>query len=791
MKKLNFLGPAAIVFLAIIILATSVNVPLHNSSPIVNPAISATSQTIYIFQGNRLIWTGPGNTSGDSFSVGEYTQDANVSITYNATIFEPCWTIDGAHKTATNSYTISLAPGTYTYTNGQAPSTGIYGYIAIKTGNCYYVGFNVTTVNPPKPIISVSSTSVQAGTPVTFNGTASEGIGSSYNYTWQFGDGTNSTVQNLTHTYAKAGTYQVNLTATDYTGGSGTTSTNITVTQPPAINASENVNRTDTGQAVQFTSNVSYASSPYYVNWTANSQIIGSTQNLTYAFSKAGNYTIQAILSDNGKNYTSANLSLEVNATPGISLSESLNQTDISIPVKFSINASYGTPPYNYSWIFDNQTVSNSQNYTRAFNQSGVFTLEGQIVDQSGVKRTSNISIKVNPNLTAEIYSSINPTVAGKGVSFSPGISGGTGTITYLWQLNGNNETTNKDFNYTFQTAANYTITLIAKDSLNTTAEINLTERVNLFVSVSDTSPSGIAPLTESFDSSVLGGSSYTYSWNFGNGATSVSSSPSETFGIGNFTVNLTVTDQSGFQGYATLEVQSLPEPVSLSYSPTTNVTVLTSVNFEAKPAWYASNSSILWTLPNGNQYSSLSFNYTFPVYSASNSVFVQFQYYDNGSRSYNTSMDVKMVPSIPVLQVSGIKSTILVNTTLTLNASSSFSYDAAIQDYQWTYNNVTYGNPVQSFFFSNTGTSNVTLKITDSLGAIASETFHISIVKPSESSSINISVNVTGGSQFVNFRINVTSNQAIQSVEAVGVAYDSSRYPHENGMGLPGGGGL
>ena len=251
-----------------------------------------------------------------------------------------------------------------------------------------------------------------------------------------------------------------------------------------------------------------------------------------------------------------------------------------------------------------------------------------------------------------------------------PGIVSGNTSYSLSWLFSGGSTASGYSANHTYSTAGVHELKI---DVTNLTGAVethyfNIT--VDLYVSISDSTASGIAPLQESFDSSVLGGSSYTYSWNFGNGATSVSSSPSETFGIGNFTVNLTVTDQSGFQGYATLEVQSLPEPVSLSYSPMTNVTVLTSVNFEARPAWYASNSSILWTLSNGNQYSSMSFNYTFPVYSASNSVIVQFQYHDNGSRSYNTSMDVKMVPSIPVLQVSGVKSTILVNTILSWNAS-------------------------------------------------------------------------------------------------------------------------
>ncbi len=46
---------------------------------------------------------------------------------------------------------------------------------------------------------------------------------------WDFGDNTNSTEQNATHTFAEAGTYTVTFTVTDDQGGSNTKSQTFTI----------------------------------------------------------------------------------------------------------------------------------------------------------------------------------------------------------------------------------------------------------------------------------------------------------------------------------------------------------------------------------------------------------------------------------------------------------------------------------------------------------------------------------------------------------------------------------
>jgi PKD repeat protein len=71
----------------------------------------------------------------------------------------------------------------------------------------------------------------QSGVPTVDFSDTSSGNPSSWN--WNFGDGSSSTAQNPSHTYAQAGDYVVQLTATNQ-GGPDTTTQTITVDPPSA-----------------------------------------------------------------------------------------------------------------------------------------------------------------------------------------------------------------------------------------------------------------------------------------------------------------------------------------------------------------------------------------------------------------------------------------------------------------------------------------------------------------------------------------------------------------------------
>ncbi len=76
------------------------------------------------------------------------------------------------------------------------------------------------------------SPSVEAATPVSFAGAGSDPEGDALSYSWDFGDGRTAATKDVEHAYALPGTYRAVLTVRDSKGGTGTASTNVTVTEP-------------------------------------------------------------------------------------------------------------------------------------------------------------------------------------------------------------------------------------------------------------------------------------------------------------------------------------------------------------------------------------------------------------------------------------------------------------------------------------------------------------------------------------------------------------------------------
>ena len=82
---------------------------------------------------------------------------------------------------------------------------------------------------------TASNTNVCLGTAITFSDAST---GNPTSWAWNFGDGNSSTLQNPTHIYISAGTYDVSLTATTSTGTESETKNGfITVNTNPNVNA--------------------------------------------------------------------------------------------------------------------------------------------------------------------------------------------------------------------------------------------------------------------------------------------------------------------------------------------------------------------------------------------------------------------------------------------------------------------------------------------------------------------------------------------------------------------------
>jgi PKD repeat protein len=156
--------------------------------------------------------------------------------------------------------------------------------------------------------------------------------------------------------------------------------------------------------------------------------------------------------------------------------------------------------------------------------------------------------------------------------------------VSYAWNFGNNVTSPSPNPGYTYTTPGTYTATLTVTDNSGASATDSVTITVRTppnqspVASVSAPSTSGNAPLIVAFSSAGSNdpdGSIASYSWNFGNGATSTAANPAYTYtSVGTFTATLTVTDNSGATASASVAVTVTAPPSKLIFVSDINMSV-------------------------------------------------------------------------------------------------------------------------------------------------------------------------------------------------------------------------
>jgi PKD repeat protein len=141
--------------------------------------------------------------------------------------------LDGAHFTSPAFITMGERFADEVF--GASTSTGLIGGLlgsptfgiigGIRCGIDSMGGGASSTTWPPVAAFTTSSTALS----VTFTDASETLTGSITAWSWNFGDGSSSTVQSPVHAYAAEGTYAVTLTVTNTAGRTASTTTSLTV----------------------------------------------------------------------------------------------------------------------------------------------------------------------------------------------------------------------------------------------------------------------------------------------------------------------------------------------------------------------------------------------------------------------------------------------------------------------------------------------------------------------------------------------------------------------------------
>ena len=303
---------------------------------------------------------------------------------------------DGNTSTASGTVQHLYAnPGTYTVTLTVTDQAGCT--------SSSQAGEQVT-VNGPKAMFEAQFgwQTFPQGSSIQFIDTSNQANTMNPVYTWNFGDGTTSTLVNPTHTYAVPGVYTVTLTAQDGAGGCVSAQT-LAVTIQPVTNAfSKTASYVAPGScppvAVQFTN-----TSVNYISYTwdfGDGETVSNVPDPGHVYQNPGTYIVTlTVLGANGK--TTTTIDSVVVVQPGAVLSAAVPA--ICQGQSVTLQSTGNQRVKNYNWDFGDGTVVSdtdstvSHVYATAGNYQAKLVVADSVGCQVAAAATDAIDVHAPP----------------------------------------------------------------------------------------------------------------------------------------------------------------------------------------------------------------------------------------------------------------------------------------------------------------------------------------------------------------------------------------------------------
>src|SRR5438105_6200161 len=518
--------------------------------------------------------TNTGQISGTPSTAGNYTVAASVRDSENSPVSASktfSLTITSTPPPALSVTTASLPAGTQgsSYSTGLAASGGIAPYswsatglpagLSLNSGTGQISGtpstagnytvtasvrdsenspasasktFSLTITSTPPPALSITTTSLPAGTRGSSYSTVLEASGGATPYSWSAtglpaGLALSTNTGQISGTPSTAGNYTVAASVRDSENSpvsvSKTFSLTITSTPPPALSVTTASLPAGTrGSSYSTVLEASGGATPY--SWSATGLPAGlalstNTGQISGTPSTAGNYTVAASVrdSENSPVSVSKTFSLTITSTPPPALSV----TTASLPAgtrgsSYStvLEASGGATPYSWSATGLPAGLALSTNTGQI---SGTPSTAGNYTVAASVRDSENSPVSASKTFSLTITSTPPPALsvttaslpAGtQGSSYSTGLAASGGIAPYSWSATGlpaglslNSGT--GQISGTPSTAGNYTVTASVRDSENSPASASKT----FSLTITSTPPPALSITTTSLPAGTRGSS--------------------------------------------------------------------------------------------------------------------------------------------------------------------------------------------------------------------------------------------------------------------------------------------
>jgi PKD repeat protein len=364
----------------------SVPINVTNNAPVVNLA-------------HNVSVSGVGNVEPRNVGFVCSVGNGNAPFTYSLSFG------DGSAPAATSTASHTYAQnGTYV---ANCTVTDTDGDVSSGTQTVIVVDSEPVTNFTYLPASPIEGNSIQ----FTDATTAYDGVVS---WSWNFGDGNTSTLQNPTHTYYLQNTYIVTLTTTDADGSQtsmvksvalGNNAPNVTVSVSP-VSGTEPLT-----VAISCSASGGNAPLTYSVLYGDGQSTTSATS--THTYNQSGSYPVVCQVTDNDSDIGSDIRSVTVNDTkPTADFTWSPANPSAGQTVNFTDLSTGYDAIASWAWDFDNNGAvdATTKNATIVFSSPGLYIVNLTVTDSDGSTAWAAKSVAVNISIPAPLIFSVQTT---------------------------------------------------------------------------------------------------------------------------------------------------------------------------------------------------------------------------------------------------------------------------------------------------------------------------------------------------------------------------------------------
>lgn len=466
------------------------------------------------------------------------------------------WYIDNAPPRVTSKDTINYP----IYTSG----THSIMLVVRDTNNCFDTARTMITISSVTANFAVTSSSVGCLPTYVLTTTNTSVSDAPMTYVWTYGNpsagATNTTTGvNGTHTYTNGGVYTVSVIATNTNGCKDTAFTNITVNAPAPIISPSSSNSICVNSPLTFNG----ANVPGAVSYVWNFNDGSPTQTVTatsipHTYTNAGVYSVSLTITDaNGcVGKTTFPVFVQSYPIPGFSYVNQCNTTSTVACSGCAIvfqDTSINPVPGPRNWdLSSGGPVVGTATVGNTYTTPGQYPITLTVTTSFGCPAVVSHTITVL-GATADFTTSANTICKNSFISFT--IKDTNNVMTWSWDFGDGRDTGNVSpipHYYSFYPPGGTTNASLTYWTSDSACKYSVVYPINIRDVVADFDRNlELTPIdwrhcigtTDQFNNVSTGTPNY-YFWNFGDGATSLSLSPSHTYtNIGTYTVMLAIED--------------------------------------------------------------------------------------------------------------------------------------------------------------------------------------------------------------------------------------------------------